>query len=96
MTMTTQIFKSKQVTMVRKCQKMSKELPRSAQPPRAQDQNVILPTYKKRSRQQHPPAHRHRSVLTLDHVVPLFEMRDKSIQQLTAQQSRHREGKQGR
>jgi hypothetical protein len=54
---------------------MSKELPTSAQPPRAQDQNVILPTHKKKSRQQPPPASQHWSVLTLDHVVPLFEMR---------------------
>ncbi len=61
--------------MVRKCGKTSKEMPTSAQPPCAQDQNVILPTHKKKSRQQSPPASRHRSVLTLDHVVPLFDMR---------------------
>ena len=61
--------------MMRKCGKLSKELPTSAQPQRAQDQNVILPTHKKKSRQQPPPASRHRSVLTLDHVVPLFDMR---------------------
>jgi hypothetical protein len=61
---------------MRKCGKTSKELPTSAQPPCAQDQNVILPTHKKKSRQQPPPASRHRSVLTLDHVVvPLFDMR---------------------
>jgi hypothetical protein len=37
---------------------------------------VILPTHKKKSLQQPPPASRHRSVLTLDHVVvPLFDMR---------------------
>jgi hypothetical protein len=61
--------------MVRKCGKTSEEMPTSAQPPRAQDQNVILPTHKKKSCQQPPPASRHRSVLTLDHVVPLFDMR---------------------
>jgi hypothetical protein len=61
--------------MMQKCGKTSKELPTSAQLPRAQDQNVILPTHKKKSRQQSPPASRHRSVLTLDHVVPLFDMR---------------------
>ncbi len=72
---TTQIFKSKLVTVVGKFQKTSKELPTSAQPPRAQDQNVILPTHNKKSRQQPPPASRHRSLLTLDHVVPLFDMR---------------------
>jgi hypothetical protein len=60
--------------MVRKCGKTSKEMPTSAQPPRAQDQNVILPTHKKKSRQQPPPASRHRSVLTMDHVVLLFDM----------------------
>ncbi len=60
---------------MRKCGKTSKELPTSAQPPCAQDQNVILPTHKKKSRQQPPPASRHWSVLTLDHVVPLFDMR---------------------
>jgi hypothetical protein len=59
---------------VRKCGKISKELPTSAQPPRAQDQNVILPTHKKKSRQQPPPASQHRSVLKLDHVVLLFDM----------------------
>ncbi len=61
---------------MRKCGKTSKELPTSAQPPCAQDQNVILPTHKKKSRQQEPPpASRHWSVLTLDHVVPLSDMR---------------------
>jgi hypothetical protein len=61
--------------MMRKCGKTSKELPTNAQPPRAQDQNVILPTHKKKSCQPPPPASQHRSVLTLDHVVPLFDMR---------------------
>jgi hypothetical protein len=69
------ILKSKLATMVWKCQKTSKELPTSAHPPRAQDQNVILPTHKKKSRQQPPPASWHWSVLTLDHGVPsLFDM----------------------
>jgi len=40
--------------MVRKCQTSSKELPTSAQPSRAQDQNVILATTKKKSRQNPP------------------------------------------
>jgi hypothetical protein len=60
---------------MRKCGKLSKELPTSAQPQRAQDQNVILPTHKKKSRQQSPPASRHRYVLTLDHGVPFYDMR---------------------
>ncbi len=42
---------------------------------RAMDENGSLPTFKKKSCQQPPPASRHRSVLTLDRVVSLFDMR---------------------
>jgi hypothetical protein len=61
--------------MVRKCGKLTKLMPRSAQPSCAKDKNVIPPTHKKKSHLQPPPASRHRSVLTLDSVVPLFDMR---------------------
>jgi hypothetical protein len=61
--------------MVQKRQKTIKEQPTSAQPSRASDQNVILVTPKKKNRLQPPPASRHRSVLKLDRVVPLFDMR---------------------
>jgi hypothetical protein len=49
--------------------------PSSKSQSRPTDVNTILPTSKKKSRLQPPPASRHRSVLTLDHVVPLFDMR---------------------
>jgi hypothetical protein len=52
-----------------------KAKPISARQSRATDVNAILPTAKKKSRQQPPPASRHRSVLTLDRLVPLFDMR---------------------
>jgi hypothetical protein len=61
--------------MVRQSQKTIKELPTRAQPSPANDQNVILVTHKKKNRTQPPPASRHRSVLKLDRVIPLFDMR---------------------
>jgi hypothetical protein len=61
--------------MVRKCQTTIKQLPTSAQPSRANDQNVILVTPKKKNRFQPPPASQHRSVLKLARAVPLFDMR---------------------
>ena len=61
--------------MVRECQKTIKQLPTSAQPSRANDQNVILVTPKKKNRFQPPPASRHRSVLKLNRAVALFDMR---------------------
>ena len=75
MTTTTQIFKSKQVTMVQKCRKTSKELPTSAQPSRAQKPECNSTNSQEKSHEQPPPASQHWSVLTLDHVVPLFDMR---------------------
>jgi hypothetical protein len=71
----TQIFDNNQPTMVRKCQMAIKAQESSATQSRAMDENAILPTSKKKSRQQPPPASRHRSVLTLDRLVPLFDMR---------------------
>jgi hypothetical protein len=44
---------------------------------RALVENASPPTSKKKSRQQPPPASGHRSVLTLDRVVSLFDMRAK-------------------
>ena len=61
--------------MVRKCRKTVKGPPRSAQPSRANDQNVNLATHKKKNRPQPPPASRQWSVLKLDSVIPLFDMR---------------------
>ena len=55
--------------------KTIKELPTSAQPSRANDQNVNLATHKKKNRVYPPPASRQRSVLKLDRFVPLFDMR---------------------
>ena len=61
--------------MVQKRQKTIKEQQTSEQQARESDQNVILVTPKKKNRLQPPPASRHRSVLKLDRVVPLFDMR---------------------
>jgi hypothetical protein len=68
-------FNNKQATMVRKRRKTIKEVPTSAQPSSADEKDVILATYKKKNCLQPPPASRHRSVLKLDRVVPLFDMR---------------------
>jgi hypothetical protein len=71
----TQMFDDNQPTMVRKCQRArSSQLPMATQS-HATDVNAIITTSKKKSRHQPPPASRHRSVLTLDCVVPLFDMR---------------------
>jgi hypothetical protein len=71
----TQMFDNNQPTMVRKCQMANKKVQTSAPQSRAKDQNVILPTSKKKSNQQPPPASWHRSLSTLAHVVLLFDMR---------------------
>jgi hypothetical protein len=55
---------------------MARQEPEASAPPSsAMDQNAILRSSSKKNRQQPPPASRHRSVLTLHRVVPLFDMR---------------------
>jgi hypothetical protein len=61
--------------MVRNRQKTIKELPTRAQPSTTDEKDVILAPYQKKNCLQPPPASRHRSVLKLDRVVPLFDMR---------------------
>ena len=69
------MFDNNQPTMVRKCQMAMTNQESIATQACAMDENVILPASKKKSRQQPPPASRHRSFLTLDRVVLLFDMR---------------------
>ena len=69
------MFDNNQPTMVRESQMAVQDQQVSARQLREMDVNAIVSTSKKKSRQQPPPASRHRSVLTLDCVVPLFDMR---------------------
>jgi hypothetical protein len=71
----THMFDNNQPTMVRESQMAVQDQQASARQLREMDVNAIVSTSKKKSRQQPPPASRHRSVLTLDCVVPLFDMR---------------------
>ena len=70
-----QVFDNNQPTMVRKYVMGRKEKRPSTTQSCALVGNATAPTSKKKSRQQPPPASRHRSVLTLDRVVSLFDMR---------------------
>jgi hypothetical protein len=48
----TQIFDNNQPRMVQKCQMANKQLQTSVPKSHAEDQNIIMPTSKKKSRQQ--------------------------------------------
>jgi hypothetical protein len=61
--------------MVRKRKKSTKQAPTRAQPSQAKVKNAILRTHKKKSDHQPPPARRHPSVLKLDRLVLLFNIR---------------------
>jgi hypothetical protein len=70
-----QVFDNNQPTMVTKDVMARKEKRPSTTQSCALVENATAPTSKKKSCQQPPPASRHRSVLTLDRVVSLFDMR---------------------